>query len=314
LKGKYLKYVLHVIVLTGLLIAAVKYIHGEEVLRALKSYNYAYAPALLTLPAIYLSMKAWRFILLMRPVSDAPGNVLFRGYVAGTAATLVPGGVAVRAGLMNQAGISLAKSGVPVALSSILDQVVFIATALLSAFWFESARVPALILLGILVVFLILFLFPTSRHFLERIAVAIAKRFHYADQWQNLLRSGREVMNTRTILIALAITVAAFLVEVFVLDLSLRGFGFNVPYATLFFAYILPQMLGRLSALPAGVGVTEASMVGFLSSSAGIDPDTALAAAAIFRISTAFFQAFLGALVYFFAWRGEKEKITQANS
>ena len=314
MKSKYLKYVLHIVVIVGVIIAAVKYINGEEVLAALKSYNYAFAPALLALPALYLSMKAWRFVQLMRPVSDAPASVLFRGYVAGTAATLVPGGVAARAGLMEQAGVSLAKSGVPVALSSILDQVVFVGTALVAAFWFESVRIPALILLGILIVLGLLFAFPTSRRWLDRLATTIAKRFNFADQWKNLLRSGREVLNTRTILIALAITVAAFLVEVVVLDLSLRGFGFQVPYATLFFAYILPQMLGRLSALPAGVGVTEASMVGFLSSSAGIDPDTALAAAAIFRIATAFFQAFLGALVYFFAWRGEKEKTQSVKS
>jgi len=106
----------------------------------------------------------------------------------------------------------------------------------------------------------------------------------------------------------LAITIVGLLVQVIILDFSLQGFGFNVSYATLFFAYIVPTMLGRLSALPAGVGVTEASMVGFLSSSAGVDPDTGLAATAIFRIATVFFQALLGALVYFFAWRGEKEK------
>jgi len=308
LKKEYLKYVLHAAIIIGLIIAAAKYIHGEAVLRALKSYNYTFAPLLLGLPALYLSMKAWRFVQLMRPVSDLPAGVLFRGYVAGTAATLVPGGVAARAGLMKQAGVSVARSGVPVALSSILDQAVFIVAALLAAFWFEDIRVPALILLGFLLLLGLLFLIPASRKWLSGIATAIAKRFHVADEWRKMLRNGREVLNPRTILVALAITVAALFVEVFVLDLSLRGLGFEVPYATLFFAYILPQMLGRMSALPAGIGVTEASMVGFLSSSAGIDPDTALAAAAIFRIATAFFQAFLGALVYFFAWRGEREK------
>jgi len=311
LKSKYLKYVLHVVVLVGLVIAAVKYINGEEVLQALRSYNYAFAPALLLLSALYLAMKAWRFIRLMRPVSDVPGHVLFRGYVAGTAATLVPGGVAARAGLMNQAGISVAKSGVPVALSSVLDQVAFVGSALLAAFWFESVRVPVLILLGTLVVLGIIFLFPAARHWLNRIADAIAKRFNFANQWKNLLQSGREVINPRTILIALAITIGGLLVQVIILDFSLRGFGFNIPYATLFFAYIIPTMLGRLSALPAGVGVTEASMVGFLSSSAAVDPDTGLAATAIFRIATVFFQALLGGLVYFFAWGGEKEKSQQ---
>lgn len=308
MKNKYLKYILHVAVIVGLIIAGIKYINGEEVLQALRSYNYAYAPALLGLSALYLALKAWRFIRLMRPVSDVPGNVLFRGYVAGTAATLVPGGVAARAGLMDQAGISVAKSGVPVALSSILDQVAFIGSALLAAFWFESIRVPMLIVLGILVALGIIFLFPAPRRWLDRIATAVARRFNFADQWRNLLRSGREVMNIRTLLVSLAVTVVGLLVQVIILDFSLRGFGINVSYATLFFAYILPTMLGRLSALPAGVGVTEASMVGFLASSAGVDPDTGLAATAIFRIGTVFFQALLGALVYFFAWRGEDEK------
>jgi uncharacterized protein (TIRG00374 family) len=308
LKSKYLKYVLHIVVLVGLILAAMKYINGEEVLQALRSYNYAFAPALLGLSGLYLALKAWRFIRLMRPVSDVPGNVLFRGYVAGTAATLVPGGVAARAGLMNQAGVSVAKSGMPVALSSILDQVAFVGSALLAAFWFENIRVPMLIVLGILAALGVIFLFPAPRRWSGRAAAALARRFKFEDQWKNFLQHGREVINTRTILVALAITVVGLLVQVIILDFSLRGFGFDVPYATLFFAYIVPTMLGRLSALPAGVGVTEASMVGFLSSSAGVDPDTGLAATAIFRIATVFFQALLGALVYFFAWRGENEK------
>lgn len=307
MKSKYVKYLLHVVILLGLTIAAVKYINGEEVLQALKSYNYAFAPILLGLSVLYLAMKAWRFIQLMRPVSDVPGNVMFRGYVAGTAATLVPGGVAARAGLMNQAGISVTRSGTPVALSSILDQVAFLGSALLAAFWFENLRGPMLVLLGILALLGAIFLFPAPRRWLGNIAAAIARRFNVAEQWNHFLQSGREVINLRTILIALAITLAGLVVQVIILDFSLRGFGFNLSYATLFFAYIVPTMLGRLSALPAGVGVTEASMVGFLSSSTGVDPDTGLAATAIFRIATVFFQALLGAFVYFFAWRGEKE-------
>src|SRR5574339_981157 len=83
LKSKALKYILHIVIVIGLIVAAAKYIHGEEVLEAIKSYDYSFAPALLALPAVYLSMKAWRFIYLMRPVNDLPGGVLFRGYVAG---------------------------------------------------------------------------------------------------------------------------------------------------------------------------------------------------------------------------------------
>jgi uncharacterized protein (TIRG00374 family) len=87
----------------------------------------------------------------------------------------------------------------------------------------------------------------------------------------------------------------------------MRGAGITIPYPSLFLAYILPTMLGRLSALPGGVGVTEAGMVGFLASSFQLDPDTTTAAVSIFRIATIVYEALLGAVVYFFAWRGEDE-------
>jgi uncharacterized membrane protein YbhN (UPF0104 family) len=85
----------------------------------------------------------------------------------------------------------------------------------------------------------------------------------------------------------------------------------NLPAPTLFLAYILPAMLGRLSALPAGVGLTEAGMVGFLASASGVAAETATAAAAVFRIGTVFFQALLGGLVYFLFWGSAVEERAQ---
>ena len=298
--------------MVGVGLAAARYLNGEEVLTALGNFDYVYAPFALLLSATYLGLKSWRFVLLMRPLSKVAANPIFRGYVAGQAATLLPGGVAARAGLMRQLGIPLAVSSAPVLFSSLLDQVVFILCSLVAALWFEAARTPALILVGVLAVLVLVFLVPASRRGLARVAGWLAERFGVRAHWQNFLTAVGELATWRVMGLTLLVTVLAFALKVVTLDLCLRGVGAALPYPTLFLAYILPTMLGRLSALPAGgIGVTEAGMVGFLASTSGLDPDTATAAVAVFRIATVLFAALLGALVYSFAWRGENEPQAQ---
>ncbi|CAN5877089.1 hypothetical protein BH24DEI2_BH24DEI2_01560 [soil metagenome] len=298
--------------LIGVGLAAAKYLNGAEVLDALRSFNYLYAPFVLLLAAVYLGLKSWRFVLLMRPLSTVAAGPIFRGYAAGQAATLVPGGVAARAGLMRQLGIPVAVSSAPVLFSSLLDQVVFIGCSIIAALWFEAARTPALILVGVLAVLALVFIVPASRRGLARGAGWLAERFKVRAGWQNFLVAVNELATWRVMGSTLAVTVFAFALKVITLDLCLRGVGAALPYPTLFLAYILPTMLGRLSALPAGgIGVTEAGMVGFLASTSNLDPDTATAAVALFRIATVLFEALLGALVYSFAWRGEAEPQAQ---
>lgn len=303
----WLKYLLHAAILIGLVVAGIKYLNGEEVLGALRRFNYTFAPFILALSAVYLGLKAWRFVFLMAPVSALPWGVTFRGYTAGQAATLIPGGVAARAGLMKQAGVPISKSSAPVAYSSILDQVVFIVSSLVAALFFPGARTAAFILLGVLAVLALLFFVPLTRNWMAGAANWLAGRFNFKEKWHNFLGAMREVGTLKILGITLGITVVAFSLKIIALDLVLRGLDFQLSYPKLFLAYILPTMLGRMSALPAGVGVTEAGMVGFLSSTSSIDADTAAAAVAIFRIGTVVFQALLGAIVYYLFWKGDKE-------
>jgi uncharacterized protein (TIRG00374 family) len=107
--------------------------------------------------------------------------------------------------------------------------------------------------------------------------------------------------------ITLALTVAAFACHIVALDLALRGVGTSLSYAGLALAYFLPTVLGRVSGLPGGIGVTEAGMTGFLTSISDIGPNTAIAAVTIFRVATFFFAALIGGLVYFLSWNGKRE-------
>jgi len=307
-KGKYLKYGLHAAILIGLIWAAVKYVNGAEVLEALQSFDYRYLPFMLALTLLYLAFKSWRFAILMSPFAEnIPQRVVHLAYISGQAATLLPGGIAVRAGLMKQAGVPIAEGSVPVAVHSGWDQAVFLVGGMIAALWFTAARPTVLVILAVLGMVAVLLLVPQTRRWLANLAERIAARLHHEAQWQLFLDSIPKVFTSKIVLGCLLITLAALLFDLIILDLTLRGLGQTIPYPVLALAFILPTMLGRIVPIPGGVGVTEASMVGFLTAAAQTNTDLAVAAVAIYRVVTVVFLAAVGALVYFLFWRGEKE-------
>jgi uncharacterized protein (TIRG00374 family) len=311
----YLKYGLHFAILIGVIFAAVKYLNGEEIWSALKSFNYNFAPPILLLSTVYLLLKAWRFVLLMEPFDgDLPWLVAFKAYVAGQAATLLPGGIVARAGLMKQVDVPVAKSSVPVIFSSAIDQAIFIVGSLGAALWFEAARTPAFILLGVITAVVLLYLIPASRHWLASAADWVAKKLNGEEKWRTFLEAIPQVLTWRIMLSSFALTLLAFTAGIIALDLALRGIGLDLGYPTLFLGYILPTMMGRLVPVPGGVGVTEAGMVGFLATTSPANANELTAAVAIFRIGTVFFNALLGAIVYYAFWRGEKEKMATSTT
>lgn len=308
-KTKYLRYLLHFAILAGVVWAAVKYVNGQEVLEALQNFNYAYLPILLSLSLVYFLLKSWRFAVLMAPFAgNLPAIVVYKAYAAGQAAAMLPGGIAARAALLKQVGVPISQSSVPVAVHSGWDQAIFLVGALIAAFWVPQARIPVLIALGALAVIGVLLLIEQTRNWLKRQGERIAGRFDHKEQWNRFLDAVPQVFCRRIVLTSFLLTIASLAVFTLVLYLTLKGFSLSVSIPILLLSVILPTMVGRIVPIPGGLGVTEASMVGFLNGMGGLNTDTTVAAVAIFRIVTIVFPAAIGAVVYFLGWRGEDEK------
>jgi uncharacterized protein (TIRG00374 family) len=306
-KRSYLKYIFHTVVIIGIIIAGIKYLSGDELAEAFRTFNYWYAPLILALSTGYFLLKGWRFVVLMRPISDLPWLTVMKGYLAGQAVALLPGGVAARAELMGEAGEDVGESGAPVLYSSLLDQVFLILGALIAALWFEEVRTTIFILLGVMILLGIALAIPQIRNKVLDLCAWAANKCNVSEEWQNFLEAMAELANVRTLSIAMALTVVAFTLQGVALDLALRGVDHPLPVHQVFMAFVLPTILGRIVPVPGGFGVTEAGMVGFLVSVSDISGGTAAAAVAIFRIGTIVFEVLVGAIVYFFVWRGEKE-------
>lgn len=302
------KYGFYALVLVGLGVAARNYLSGEAFVRALGAFRYAYVPLILGLTVAYVLLKGWRFKVFLAPLSELGRWVILRVYLAGQVATLLPAGGAARVAVLGEVGVPLPKAGAAVLFASLTDQTVLIAGVFLCALWFEEARLPALIALLVLVGVGGLLAVKAVRVRLLGAAAWLMERLHLEEKWQAFHDALAEGITLGVVLRGLGFTAAAFALMPFALHLALTGLGLEVPPATVLLAFVLPTLLGRLSSLPAGLGVTEASMVGILSAVPGVDENVAAAAVAVFRVGTVFFAALFGGAFYLFGGvRGDVE-------
>jgi uncharacterized protein (TIRG00374 family) len=305
---KVLKYLLHLAILVGLVLAALRYLNSEDVIEAVRSFDPRYGLLVLAVPAVQLALKSWRFEVFLRPFGVRRRGTVMRAYAAGQPATLIPGGIAARIGLLRQAHVPVATSAAAVLFSSLFDQAVFVVGLMVTALWFPAARMAALLTLGIILLVALLLVVPAVRGLLGRFFLWLAQRVGLSAGMEKFGTAVREDLRKRVVAGAFGLSVAAFATDVLLLDFCLRGLDLHIPLPEVFLAYLLPTMLGRLSALPAGgIGLAEAGIVGYLAGVSGIAPSVAVVAAALFRVSTVFLQALYGAFVYWFAWRGEHE-------
>jgi uncharacterized protein (TIRG00374 family) len=306
--SRLLAYSLHVAVLVGLIVADTKYISGKEVLRGVHRFDWSYAPLILALTVAYVLIKGWRFVYQLEQLNEVNRRVVFRGYVAGQACTLLPGGMAARVGILDQAGVPVEDSAASTALAGLSDQTVLIVCSLISALWFDAARMPALGLLAFLIVLSAMLGIEATRTWLLGLVEWLMGKVRLLDYWRRFLDSLRRITSLPILLGGVLNSALGFALMVAALDLAARGVGAEISYLTLLLAFTLPTMLGRISAMPGGVGVTEAGMVGILDAAPGVTIDQAAAATAIFRVGTVLFAAFLGGLVYLLGWRGTREE------
>lgn len=304
MKLRYLRYALHVAVIVGLVLAAVNYLQGEAVLDALATFRYVYAPLMVLVSAAVLFFKGLRFVPLMRPLTDVGRWCLTRGYMAGQPATLVPGGVAARVGIMHQVGVPAAESSIAVAFAGLIDYATYFLGTLLAAAFFPEARRPAFIALGLLAGLALLIWFPPTRHLFGRAADWVARETDAVDKWRAFQEAFGDIATLPVLASSLGLTVAGTVLDVVVLYLALLGAETPLSFPVVFLAYFLGLLLGILSPLPGGLGTADAGMVGVLISSGGIDTALAAAAIAIFRIATVVVRALLGAVVYVCCWPG----------
>ena len=308
---KSVKYALAALTLVGLGVACWKYLDPAALSKAWTRMDWGAWGWLLVLPFVYLTLKSLRFYYLQSPLTRVSGFNIWHGYGASQAASLLPGGVAMRAATMNQLGISPERSAGPILLNSLSDQLCLLIMGLAACFFYPDLRTPALVVLAVFLGLGLLLWWERSRNYLAGLVRSLFLKFGGADRFDKFLESF-EVTHRKASWTGIALTtLGANAVSVLILYIVVVSMDFEAELGALVAAFVVPQLLGRLSPLPAGAGVIEAGMVGFLQANSPMSVEQATVATLLFRTFDTIGPALYGALFHL-AFSSRKE--TEASS
>ncbi len=299
------RWLLNGAVAIGLLIAGKKYLSGGQFWGALAHFHWIYAPLILGLTLLYLAIRGVRLGVPLRFLSHLDRLTAGVASVSGEGAALMPGGVMTYLAMLKEVGVKVADGGASVAWISVLDQGLFVSLSLVAALWIPAARAGAVAVLSVLVVAGVLMAIPLTRLWITVAWDTLLLQVGVLVQWQDGLAAIKKLLAPRVLGEGVLLTLVAALTMAGALDLTVSGLGADITFASAMLAYTLSSMLGRLTPLPGGVGVTEAALVGVLHKVAGLDLENAAAATAIFRVGTTLFGAVIGSAVYAIVWRGK---------
>lgn len=119
----------------------------------------------------------------------------------------------------------------------------------------------------------------------------------HADALERFYESAYALFGLRPLVVAVALSVAAWGLEGVALWLVLRGFGVEAGLVLGLFVFGLGSVVGAASMLPGGLGAAEASMLGLLVSM-GYANAVASGATLVIRVGTLWYATVLGIVVF----------------
>jgi uncharacterized protein (TIRG00374 family) len=271
----------------------------ESTWQLLKSLPVSVMAAMLGLSLVNYAIRGWRWVYLSELLRlDVPRGANALYYFAGYALTATPGkaGEAVRLYLLRAGhAIGYARS-LPLMLA---DRILDVWGVLLLTVWglagFARYRWQGLLLTLLVVLCSLPFLYAGRFEGLARLGARWlgVRRAVRARQMLRLLQS---LASWRGYGVALLPSVLGWLAEGAALYLLLRHLDADVNLSQAVFVFAFGMIVGAISMLPGGLGSTEVSMVALLVA-LGVDPEVALVATAIVRVTTFWFAVAIGALL-----------------
>ena len=295
----------------GLAIAAALSIYADlpRMMAALARFRWEVLPLALGLTLFNYALRwvKWDYYLGQigaTAISKADSLIIF---VSGFTMILTPGrvGELLKSYLLKQAdGIPISRSA-PIVLAERLTDVlsmILLASAGLVAYRY-GWQMMALILVSMLAFVALVQIRPMALGLLnwaERLSL-IAR---FIQPLHQFYESSYQLLSLKSLLIAVGLGVISWSGECAALYVILVGLGFAATPTLLLqasFALASSTVLGAISFLPGGLGVTDASLTGILLFT-GITRDLAVAATLLIRLCTLWFGVSLG-LVTMFAFR-----------
>lgn len=279
------------------------YFDFDKVLISFKNFNWFILPLLLLLSLgnYFSRFFKWQFYLKLIDVK-IPLIDSLSIFMSGLIMSVTPGkfGELLKAYLVKQVNGSAISKTAPVILAErATDFLSLTILALIGAYYFEYGK-GAIIMITIVIIVCLLIL--TNKSVSENILNFLSKIKIISDhvsKIQTAYESSFRLLNFIPLISMTFLSVISWGFECFGYYFVLTNFNQTVSLLWAFFSYSFSTIVGAVSMLPGGLGVTEGSMT-FMLTKRGFSVNDAFASTFIIRTVTLWFAVLIGAISVLF--------------
>lgn len=265
------------------------------VIQGVKPYLYLQL-ILLTTTAYIIRLVKWTYLLRVADVRlNARENVFV--FLSGLAMTVTPAkiGEVWKGFLIKELkDVRLSRTIPVVVVDRLTDVISLIVLSLLGITYYERGiAIITLIILGV-IAFIVAF---KTGMFFKTFDLVIEKKFKkYTESATEFSIYLSKLLNANKALLASLLGVLAWFFECLTIHLTVLEFNaMTLPISVFIFSFA--SLVGSLSMIPGGIGVTEASISGLLQYF-GIDTVSAVATSIIVRLTTLWYGTLIGTTTY----------------
>jgi uncharacterized protein (TIRG00374 family) len=285
-------------------VALAFYADAPRLLSAFAKFDWRFLPLALatTLANYLLRFVRWHYYLDVIGVQNVPRRDSLLIFLSGFSLTLTPGklGELLKSFLLkNRFGTPVSYSAsivVAERLTDVLGMIILAAAGL--AFYPIGIGALAIVLVGTAILLVVVQQRALAERMLDLFArVPLIGRFaHLA---RNLYESAYLMLGVEPLLIAIALSIAAWFGECVAFFFILLGIGEPPTLALVLqatFIYAAASLFGAISMLPGGLGATEGGMALLLQQIVSVAREESVAATLIVRLCTLWFAVLLGVI------------------
>jgi uncharacterized protein (TIRG00374 family) len=296
---------LHKKILLSIALAAIIYLafiiyaDYQKIILSFGRFNWWLMPALLILSLgnYFTRFLKWQYYLKLLKVSLKMLDS-FAIFLSGLVMSVTPGkmGELLKSYLVKQVNNTPVSKTAPIVFAErITDFLALTLLSVLGAYYFNYGKIIAIIILGVILIGIIIL---TNRKIFEiiiRFALKINFLKKHVQKFQNIYDSSSTLLSVFPLISMTALSAFSWGLEGLGYYLVISNFnsGFNLIWSL--FSYSFATIVGAISMLPGGLGVTEGSLT-FMSVQQGLSQNDATAATFIIRVVTLWFAVLIGAI------------------
>lgn len=293
------------------------YVDYEKVISSFKNFDWYLLPILLALSfGNYISrFFKWEYYLKIIDVKLQKIDSLSI-FMSGLIMSVTPGkmGELLKSYLVKQVnGTSISKTAPIVFAERATDFLSLTILALVGAYFYDYGK-NIIIVIGLIII-IGLVIVSNKKLFYKIVSLLSGISFisKHTLKISTAYESSSKLLSITPLVLMTMLSIVSWGFECFGFYLILKNFGMQIDVLWAFFSYSFATIVGALSMLPGGLGVTEGSLTLMLVQK-GLSEHSAFAATFIVRAVTLWFAVFVGAISVLFYQKRFGEIIIELNA